>query len=181
VICTLQDKEGFMWFGTKDGLNRFDGYTFKVYRHDPEDPNSVGSNFIQTLYENNGEIWVGTNKGLYKYNALAENFTLLRVTLNNHIQKISKDNQSNLWFISDDTLYKYDEGNQILRSYDHQFPATSICATADGTMWFSTNSGSINKYDPVQDSFISFNVFDKSEPPLQKGSKASILREHNRS
>lgn len=168
VICTLQDKEGFMWFGTKDGLNRFDGYTFKVYRHEPEDPNSIGSNFIQTLYENDGEIWVGTNKGLYKYNALAENFTLLRVTLNNNILNISKDHQGNLWFISGDALYKYNESKQILHSYNHDFSARSICSTADGTMWFSTNSGSINKYDPVQDSFISFNVFDRSAPTSSK-------------
>ena len=46
VICSLQDKRGFLWFGTKDGLDRFDGYSFKVFRNDPDDSTSIGSNFI---------------------------------------------------------------------------------------------------------------------------------------
>jgi ligand-binding sensor domain-containing protein len=49
VYCTLQDKHGFLWFGTKDGLNRFDGYTFKTFRHDPRNKNSVSSNMIHAL------------------------------------------------------------------------------------------------------------------------------------
>jgi hypothetical protein len=49
VICTLQDKRGFLWFGTKDGLDRYDGYAFKVFRNDPDDRGSIGSNFIHSL------------------------------------------------------------------------------------------------------------------------------------
>ncbi|PJB19325.1 MAG: hypothetical protein CO117_05110, partial [Flavobacteriaceae bacterium CG_4_9_14_3_um_filter_33_16] len=49
VLSSLQDKTGFLWFGTKDGLNRFDGYNFKVFRNDPKNINSIGSNFIECL------------------------------------------------------------------------------------------------------------------------------------
>src|SRR5690349_22733669 len=79
VICCLQDKKGFLWFGTKDGLNRFDGYSFKVFRSDPDRNGSIGGNFIHSLYEDrNGTLWIGTEKGLYKYDATTESFSLLK-------------------------------------------------------------------------------------------------------
>jgi ligand-binding sensor domain-containing protein len=54
----LQDSQGFMWFGTEDGLNKYDGYTFTVYKHDPEDPTSLGGNWIQALLEDDsGRLW----------------------------------------------------------------------------------------------------------------------------
>lgn len=64
VQCALQDSEGYYWFGTQDGLNRYDGYTVKVYRHDREDTNTLSDNFILTLLEGeDGNIWVGTRNG----------------------------------------------------------------------------------------------------------------------
>lgn len=61
----LQDRFGFMWFATKDGLNRYDGYEFKVYRHDPADPSSLRDSYVQALAEDRaGRIWVGTPSGI---------------------------------------------------------------------------------------------------------------------
>ena len=75
AISCLQDKKGFTWFGTKDGLNRFDGYTFKIFRNNPSDSNSLGSNFVHCLYEDKqGVLWVGTESGLYAYNEKKESF-----------------------------------------------------------------------------------------------------------
>ena len=69
TICSLQDKKGFLWFGTKDGLNRFDGYSFKIFRNLPNDSGSIGSNFIHCLYEDpTGILWAGTeNAGVNIY------------------------------------------------------------------------------------------------------------------
>ena len=65
VRSILQDRTGFMWFATKDGLNRYDGYTFKVFRHDPQDSTSVRDNHIHKIFEDSkGLLWVGTNSGL---------------------------------------------------------------------------------------------------------------------
>ncbi len=61
VMCMLQDRRGFMWFGTQDGLNRFDGYEFRIFRHDPANPNSLSENFIALIAEDrNGTMWIGT-------------------------------------------------------------------------------------------------------------------------
>jgi len=77
VITVAKDKYGFMWFGTEDGLNRYDGISFKIFRHDPLDPSSINSNsIISTLIDKNDDLWVGTYvSGLNKYDYGAENFT----------------------------------------------------------------------------------------------------------
>ena len=65
IKCILQDRKGFLWFGTNDGLNRFDGYKFTVYQHDPYNPTSLSDSAINALHEDrDGRIWVGTQNGL---------------------------------------------------------------------------------------------------------------------
>jgi ligand-binding sensor domain-containing protein len=64
VNSILQDRKGFMWFATKDGLNRYDGYRFIIYRHDPQDSSSIADSYVQTLLEDSkGRIWIGTSAG----------------------------------------------------------------------------------------------------------------------
>lgn len=68
VYCSLQDQRGFMWFGTEDGLNRFDGHTFKIYRHNSSHPNSLPNDHIGNLFESSdGKIWVFTAGGTCYY------------------------------------------------------------------------------------------------------------------
>jgi ligand-binding sensor domain-containing protein len=69
VHAIAQDRIGFLWFGTEDGLNRYDGYTFTVYRHDPLDSFSISDNYITRLLTGrNGDLWIGTfNGGLNRY------------------------------------------------------------------------------------------------------------------
>jgi signal transduction histidine kinase/ligand-binding sensor domain-containing protein len=68
VNCILRDRQGFMWFGTQDGLNRYDGYTFTVYRHTPSDSNSISDNYITALCEDgDGNLWIGTQNGLNEF------------------------------------------------------------------------------------------------------------------
>ncbi|MGY8916622.1 MAG: ligand-binding sensor domain-containing protein, partial [Flavobacteriales bacterium] len=68
VTTIYQDKRGFMWVGTYDGLNRYDGYDFYVYRNQPNDSSTLINNRIVSIYENEEGIWVGTKKGLSVYN-----------------------------------------------------------------------------------------------------------------
>ena len=66
VFSILQDHQGFMWFGTRNGLNKYDGYKFAIYKNDPNDSLSLSHNGISALYENHsGELWIGTDRGLW--------------------------------------------------------------------------------------------------------------------
>src|SRR5688572_16865753 len=144
VICSVQDKKGFLWFGTKDGLNRFDGYSFKIFRANPDKPGSIGGNFILSLHEDsNGILWIGTEKGLYRYNETTENFSLLKTNAITPVSDIRMDGKKNLWFISDFLLTKYNQETNKITYYpiDKYFEATSLCVLADGTLWASTAAG----------------------------------------
>src|SRR5579864_6283180 len=77
----VQDDQGFVWFGTPYGLNRFDGYNFKVFTHDPENPKSISGSFITALFkDHNGSLWVGCNQFLNKFDSKTETFTRYRVS-----------------------------------------------------------------------------------------------------
>ena len=79
VTAILQDRRGFMWFATRDGLNRYDGNTFVVYKHNPNDPGSLSSNFIQDLMEDDqGYLWIATNTGVNKFDPTTERVTRYR-------------------------------------------------------------------------------------------------------
>lgn len=106
ITTSLQDHRVFLWFGTKDGLKRFDGYNFKVFRHNAEDKNSLGSNFIKILHEKDNNIWVGIDNGLYKYNQELQSFSLVTSTANKPILDIEHDEKGNLWYIAAGILYK---------------------------------------------------------------------------
>lgn len=165
VICCVQDKKGFLWFGTKDGLDRFDGYTFKIFRNDPDDKNSIGNNFIHSLYIDNQDIlWVGTDRGIYKYDATSESFYLLPAPFTEGVSDIKMDTKGNLWFISAFNLFKYNEAEKKLRQFQvpQYFEATSICTLPDSSVWISTSNGLLKKYIPASDSFETFDMFQHS-------------------
>ena len=169
VICSIQDKKGFLWFGTKDGLDRFDGYSFKIFRSDPDDSASIGSNFIHCLFEDKGgTLWIGTEKGLYKHDEKTESFSALPGSPEGQIRDVLVDDHNNLWFISGFSLFKYDmvKKRQDYYNISLYFEATSLCTSADGTVWVSTSSGSLKKYNPATNSFTDFDLFAHSPKTL---------------
>src|SRR5579872_6702748 len=76
VTTILQDSRGFMWFGTRDGLDRYDGYEFTVFKNNPTDPKSLINNFITSIAESrNGDLWIATwGGGLDRYDRLRDRF-----------------------------------------------------------------------------------------------------------
>lgn len=173
VLCSLQDSKGFMWFGTVEGLCRFDGYVFKTFQKNKLDSTALHGNYINCLYEDaNEQLWVGTAEGLHKYNAGSENFSLLSGTEDKFIRDVTADKAGNLWFIASIvsnsydnnafTLFRYNTTAKIFRSYKKEVAEpTSIC-TGAGTIWVSTSLGLLKKYDESQDGFIAYDVCQKN-------------------
>jgi signal transduction histidine kinase/ligand-binding sensor domain-containing protein/DNA-binding response OmpR family regulator len=165
VYCTLQDKRGFLWFGTKDGLNRFDGYTFKIFRHDQQDKHSVSSNMIHALCMNkDGSFLVGTDQGLDQYDPQTESFKHITPN-NNPIRYIVNDRNDNCWFVSRSALMRYDKTSRKTINYKpyQHFEATSIAINDNDDIWVSSTAGTLNKFDTLNRSFSSFSVFKNSK------------------
>lgn len=163
VLCSLQDKQGFMWFGTKDGLNRFDGYTFKIFRNNPKDTTTIGNNVIRCLYKDDkGNLWVGTEGGLFKYNAVKENFAHVQASGTGEIMDVKCDSHDNLWFIGGFVLNQYN----LRTGYHHVFPNTNFGFTSlcfiHQQLWLSTTNGFVEQYDAVNHTFKTYSVFTHS-------------------
>lgn len=164
VFCSVQDKNGFMWFGTKDGLNRFDGYRFKTFNINNKDESSLTRDLISALVlDKKGVLWVGSDKGLYQFDAQYERLVPFIDTLS-FIWDINIDSRGQLWFISGPNLFRYNFEKKELLSFpaSKYFHATSICETSDGTMWFSSADGYLMKYNAAIQIFQRYNVFAHS-------------------
>src|SRR6202521_2614137 len=126
VTAILQDRRGFMWFGTRDGLNRYDGNTFVVYKHNPNDPGSLSSNFIEDLVEDDhGYLWISTNTGVNKFDPISDRFTRYFHDPKNpnsiggtYITRIARDRRGCLWFGTQDSgLDRFDPTTGVFTHY----------------------------------------------------------------
>ncbi len=171
VLCSVQDDMGFMWFGTKDGLNRFDGYSFKVFHHDPDSPNGLGSSFIRALFvDKHGHIWVGTDQGIFLFDPKSETFTLFHQTIVNEILDIQGDEAGNVWFIDNLTLYQYTVDDDRLTQITHlaQVEISSFCITAMGAVWMGTPQGHLMRHHPVHGIDTTYSVFSHSPKTISQ-------------
>lgn len=159
VLASIQDSDGFLWFGTKDGLNRFDGYRFKTFRSGSNPKTSLGINYIQSLHEFKNYIWVGTDKGLYSYDKKLEKFTFLNDAINNRINDIDNDLKGNLWFISVGTLVKYNVTTKETTLFNgkNSFYVTSITCDSKGIIWASSFDA-LYRYSEATQSFDKIDV-----------------------
>lgn len=150
VLCSMQDRLGFMWFGTKDGLNRFDGYSFRVFHSDPDNPSGLGSNFIRALCEDkNGKIWVGTDQGIFIFNPDLESFSLFSNKIVNEVLDIQEDLDGNIWFINNFQLYQYNiyEKKIMLVIPNSRFNCSSFRLGKENSIWIGTTNGDLLAYD----------------------------------
>lgn len=119
VWSISQDDKGYMWFGTKNGLNRFDGYEFKSYQFDKENKYSIGNNFIHVICKyDNKNYWIGTEDGIYNLNLEDEKFTRVPVAVNNLVYDIIRDTKGILWVATKNNgLYSYNPGNNKTKQF----------------------------------------------------------------
>jgi signal transduction histidine kinase/ligand-binding sensor domain-containing protein/CheY-like chemotaxis protein len=175
VFSILQDTQGFMWFGTEDGLNKYNGYEFKVFRYDAQDPASLSDNFIRTMIEDReGALWVGTaNGGLNKFDRKTERFTRYQhdpanpqsLSINN-VRAIYEDRAGAIWIgtrggglnrfdreTSRFTHYRKDATNPESLGDD---AVTSIYEDRAGVLWIGTIEGGLNRLDRQSGKFTRY-------------------------
>ena len=165
VYCSIQDESGFLWFGTKDGLNRFDGYHFKLYNIN-DDGRTLAPDLIGFLFvDKKNVLWVGSQKGLYTFNRQKESLVRFLDSFTD-ISSIQTDKKGQLWFISRFTVCRYNFDTKELRIFSPEkyFDATSLCLSEEGDIWVSSPNGYIHKFDDAGDTFQNFNLFSHSPP-----------------
>ncbi len=163
VNCIIQDSRGFLWAGTQDGLNKFDGYSFSVFKNEPSDTNSLSNNFINCIYEDiDGNLWIGTNLGLNKFDIYTKMFThylLESKDINsireNKIYNIYQDKSGYLWIKTENYLSRLNLQSNKFRHYEHYndiFNSISIIAKFPifedykNQLWVGTKDG-LNYFD----------------------------------
>lgn len=160
ITSILQDSKGFIWLGTRNGLNRFDGTAFKTFRNDKNDPASLGSNSVLSLSEDSSQcLWVGTYKGIYRYDPRLETFSLFRQVPAGETRYLLRDRNNNTWISSNFSLYRYDHRKGALISYPQDSnEIASMALGEDSSLWIATRYGAIKKYDPHADDFIAYEL-----------------------
>ncbi|HRH69865.1 MAG TPA: ATP-binding protein [Flavobacteriales bacterium] len=146
VNAIIQDRYGFMWLATKDGLNRYDGYSFTVFRHDPEDSTTVRNNYIYALLEDkDGRLWVGTAEGLDLFDRATETFGHVRAGeqyIQGIVQSIGQDGEGDLWVGHTHGVMKLtftgglgDDGLPACTNTNHLDRTCFVSTDRSGTIW----------------------------------------------
>ena len=182
VYSILQDYKGFLWVGTEYGLCRYDGYSFKPYQYDPEDPSSLSHNRVTTIFEDHWKtLWIGTDSGLNKFNRLHEGFTHYKnepgnpkeTLSNNNISAIFEDDSGNLWIGTyGGGLNKFNPGTQTFTTYKPNSPGwaegsgtvepdhhkiTSIVEDNNQELWVGTLDG-LYTFNPKNEKFKRWDI-----------------------
>jgi ligand-binding sensor domain-containing protein/signal transduction histidine kinase len=171
IACILQDSKGFIWFGTQDGLNKYDGHKFTIYRHDPKDSTSIGGNSIFTIIEDSkNNLWIGTEGGLDLYNRSENIFYHYKYEennpnslSNNEIYYIFEDSQKNLWIGTNGgglnlldrenerfICYKHDENNPNSLSSNDIY---TIFEDSRKNLWIGSWHGDLDLFNTENNTF----------------------------
>ena len=152
VQCVWQDREGYMWFGTMDGLNKYDGYDIQIFRNNPQDSNSISHNRIFALYDDEQYVYAGTDGLLNKWDKRAQKFSTLDIPV---VTAIVEDNNGKIWFGTDGFgLFTLDKHSGEIQNftYDESNPNSisdnsmlDLYIARDGALWIATSFNGVCK------------------------------------
>ncbi|MBU1011446.1 MAG: hypothetical protein KKG99_00450 [Bacteroidetes bacterium] len=173
----VQDKYGFIWVGTQDGLNRFDGNEFKIFKNDPKNPHSISDNYIINIYQDSdNDLWIGTQLGLSRYDFESERFIKYSVEdqkghliSENTINVIaeSKETQGLLWLGTKQDLISFNKKTNQFTKYilpytnslkkDHPINSIYEAPSEVGILWIGTTD-ELFRFDIKTGSFEHYNT-----------------------
>lgn len=162
VTHIVQDDRGFLWFGTQYGLNRYDGYRFRVFKNDPADPDSLCDVHSTALFKDRaGRLWVGCAYSVDRYDPVTEKFVHYRLEApgsartSSAVRHISEDRDGHLWLSTGNGLYRLDPKNGGVERFAHDgadpysLSSSEIKSSGEdrsGTFWVANGAG-IDQFD----------------------------------
>jgi signal transduction histidine kinase/ligand-binding sensor domain-containing protein len=195
VTCVLHDSRGFMWFGTSDGLNKYDGYSFTIYQNIPGDRHSLSNNYVKSIAEaKNGDLWIATlGGGLCRYNRLTENFTVYRNNPSrvnslsaDDLNQVMVDHTGMVWIGTNMGLDMYDPQKNTFTHFpsDKNDPSTisdtyitALMQDSDHIIWVGTRGGGLNRLDPATKKFTRFAYSSKNSNSISSNYITSIFED----
>ena len=168
IKAILQDSEGFMWFGTRNKLNRFDGNSIQVFDCYDSVANKRNNN-ISSLYEDkNKHLWIGTDKGIFIFNPVYETFTFVNdstksgIKMKDWVSDIREDADGNIWIVlPNQGLFRYDSDGLVHYPFgDPKLPDQGnpqcLCVDRSGRLWVGTNGKGVYLYNRENDKFTQY-------------------------
>lgn len=174
VLFIVQDSQGFLWFGTKHGLNKYDGMSVTPFLHDSENLNSLSGNFAHWIQEDQtGALWIATwGDGISRYDPKSDKFTNYRHEESNpqslasdSVWSLYVDRKGRVWAATDGGLSIFDPETETFVSYRHNpqnrnslshNTVSRIREDDQGIFWISTYGGGLNRFDPETETFTSY-------------------------
>ncbi len=192
VISILQDDDGFLWFGTRYGLNKYDGSTFKSYTYNSSNSNSLSHNRVVVLAKDYfGNVWVGTGSGLNKYNPNEDNFVRLRAGANSSlfydksVRDIKVQDSSYIWLATDRGLDRLNIKTNEIVTYTDNFSNTnsissnkifSLLIDKKGNLWIC-GSEKIDVYNLKTNTFLHYAYPHNLSPNRVKNNTIKLLQD----
>lgn len=170
TFATLQDRKGFIWIATADGLSRFDGYNYKVFRNFSNESKTEDNYLVLKLLERkSGELWVATNKGIYILNAYTEKFLRVENIPDGIVMAMVEDTSGTIWISVNNNIYTCAtkaKGQLLINREKYLF--TTLAITESGELWTGTESGEIGYWQPRLKSFVFYKIFSDTQPETNR-------------
>jgi len=197
VNCIIQDSRGFMWIGTRNGLNRYDGYKFIIYRYDSMNDNTVSNNMITDIVEGkDGNIWIATQSGLNMYERKTGRFIRYmhddhnpNSISNNIINRLAFDSEGKLWVATQNGgLECMDTKTKVFQHHFHSATDTtsiddnnirSVFEDSRHNLWVGTSSGGINLYHQKTNTFSKFLYKDPATHTIRGNNVICIIEDND--
>lgn len=193
--CIIQDEKGFMWIGTEDGLNVYDGHKISSYKPEKNNSKSLSNGFILSICEDkSGILWIGTENGLNRFDPAKEKFIRyfhdpedLNSLSNNRVLAICEDQYGYIWIGTECGLNRLDyEEKEITRYYSFPDNPNSISHNyiraiyedKSGTLWIGTYGGGFNEYDREKKRFLHYKSVPDDTTYLSDNNVLALLEDH---